>query len=108
MELDDKNAEIVLQSSDGKGPILHIFSYKENKIERLTAGRYSTYGLVKNPKDLNQTLILGTMTNNKLQLSYFNVKKAVYLDRSIFYCNFIILIIIRNIYRMLYYLLYIL
>lgn len=70
----DKNAEIILQSSDGKGPVLHIFSYRGNKLERLTAGRHSTYGLLKNPKDSNQTLVLGSLSNDKLQLSYFNVK----------------------------------
>lgn len=70
----DNKAEVVLQASDGKNPILHIFSYRDNKMERIAAGKYSTFGFLKNPKDNSQTLILGAKKNNSIELSYFNAK----------------------------------
>lgn len=66
----DGSQEIFLQSSDTSGPILHVFKYTQNKIERIASGRYSMYGLIKDPSDDSQVLVLCSKNNSDIHLTY--------------------------------------
>jgi hypothetical protein len=68
----DGNEEIFIQASDNRGPILHIFKYAHNKIERIASGRYSMYGLINNPNSGQNMLVLLSENNNNIKLTYFN------------------------------------
>jgi hypothetical protein len=68
----DGKEEIFIQSSDDRGPILHIFKYGLNGIERIASGRYSMYGVVNNPTSNETMLVLLSDQNNKIKLTYFN------------------------------------
>lgn len=70
----DGSAEIVLQSSDKSGPILHIFRYNQEKIERLASGRYSFFGTLKPPTEKNDIIVLGSKKNNGISLTYLQTK----------------------------------
>jgi hypothetical protein len=67
----DGNEEIFIQSSDNKGPILHVYKYAHNTIERIASGRYSMYGLVNNPNNGENMLVLLSDHNNNIKLTYF-------------------------------------
>ena len=66
----DGNQEIFIQSSDSNGPILHVFKYTSNNIEKIVSGRYFMYGVVNDPVDQTRMLVLGSERNNKIQFSY--------------------------------------
>lgn len=66
--------EVILQSADGKGPILHVFRYNGTKMERIASGRYSIFGCIKNPSDNGNVLILGSRTGEKVHLTYLSAK----------------------------------
>lgn len=70
----DGSSEIVLQSSDKNGPILHIFRYNPEKIERLASGRYSFFGTLKPPAEKNNIIVLGSKKNNGISLTYLQSK----------------------------------
>lgn len=70
----DGSAEIVLQSSDKNGPILHIFRYNSEKIERLASGRYSFFGTLKPPTEKNDIIVLGSKRTNGISLTYLQTK----------------------------------
>lgn len=70
----DGNAEIVLQSSDKNGPILHIFRYTPEKIERLASGRYSIFGTLKPPTEKNDIIVLGSKKSSGISLTYLQTK----------------------------------
>lgn len=70
----DGSSEIVLQSSDKNGPILHIFRYNPEKIERLASGRYSFFGTLKPPAEKNNIIVLGSKKSNGLSLTYLQTK----------------------------------
>lgn len=66
----DGNEEIFIQSSDSHGPILHVFKYSNNKIERIASGRYSMYGVVHDENNNSNLLVLLSDQNNKVKLTY--------------------------------------
>jgi hypothetical protein len=66
----DGNQEIFIQSSDSTGPILNVFKYTSNNIERIVSGRYFMYGVINNPVDETRVLVLCSEINNKIQFSY--------------------------------------
>jgi hypothetical protein len=66
----DGKEEIFIQSSDKHGPILHVFKYTTNKIERIASGRYSMYGMINNPNNGDNMLVLLSSENNKIKLTY--------------------------------------
>jgi hypothetical protein len=68
------DTEIVLQSSDKAGPILHIFKYADGQIERLASGRYSFFGTVRPPVEKNDIIILGNKKSNGVSLTYLKTK----------------------------------
>ena len=70
----DGRTEIVLQSSDKSGPILHIFRYNPEKIERLASGRYSFFGTLKPPTEKNDIIVLGSKKNSGVFLTYLQTK----------------------------------
>lgn len=70
----DGCSEIVLQSSDNNGPILHIFRYNPEKIERLASGRYSFFGTLKPPAEKNNIIILGSKKSSGISLTYLQTK----------------------------------
>lgn len=70
----DGHSEIVLQSSDKSGSILHIFRYTPEKIERLASGRYSIFGTIKPPTEKNDIIVLGSRKNNGISLTYLQTK----------------------------------
>lgn len=70
----DGSSEIVVQASDEKGAILHIYKYKNGSIERLASGRYSIFGTLKNPNNNSKLVLLGNINTNKISLSYLTFK----------------------------------
>lgn len=68
--------ELVIQSSDEKGPILHIFKYSNEKMERISSGRYSFFGTIKMPKDKENIIMLGAKRDDTLTLSYLQSKNG--------------------------------
>jgi hypothetical protein len=72
----DGASEIVIQSSDKNGPILHIFRYNGEKIERLASGRYSFFGTFKAPTEKREIVVLGSNKNNRINLTYLQTKSG--------------------------------
>ncbi|MCX7883612.1 MAG: hypothetical protein N2448_01045 [Caloramator sp.] len=72
----DKNSEIILQSSDKKGPILHIFKCLNGKSEKLASGRYSIFGMLKSPEDKSNIIALGNIKNNNIDLKFLTTKSG--------------------------------
>lgn len=68
----DGKEEIFIQSSDEHGPILSVYKYTMNKIDRIASGRYSMYGLIKNSNDNSNMLVLLSNQNEKIKLTYLN------------------------------------
>jgi hypothetical protein len=68
--------EIILQSSDDNGPVLHIFRYNNGNMERMASGRYSIYGVTKLPDDKKEVIVLGTRRNNDIIMKYFTVNSG--------------------------------
>lgn len=66
----DKTKEIIFQSADKNGPILHIFKYVKGKFERIASGRYSIFGTTKLPNSSSNVIILGSKSDDKLNLKY--------------------------------------
>lgn len=66
----DGASEVILQSADGNGPILHIFKYNNGKIERMASGRYSIFGTIKSPKDDSGIIVLGYKKGDDVNLTY--------------------------------------
>ena len=67
----DKKQEIILQSSDEKGPILHVFKVYDDKVAKVMSGRYSIFGMIKN-KDLEPIVIVGRKDKDNLSYNYFS------------------------------------
>ncbi|SEG12174.1 hypothetical protein SAMN05660865_01797 [Caloramator fervidus] len=65
----DKNLEIILQASDSKGPILHVYKLKDQQIAKLLSGRYSIFGLI-NTKDFEPVLVIGNKTKDDIRFNY--------------------------------------
>lgn len=61
----DGSQEIIIQSSDDKGPLLHVFSYKksENTMETLVSGRYDVFASSK--IDDKPVIMLGHINSNE-------------------------------------------
>ncbi|MCX7903507.1 MAG: hypothetical protein N2486_03245 [Caloramator sp.] len=74
----DSKQELILQSSDNKGPILHVFKIYDDKVIKLISGRYSIFGLVKT-KDLEPVIVIGNKTKRGISYNYltFNSKGPV-------------------------------
>jgi len=70
----DNTKEIIIQSSDSNGPILHIFKYINSNMERIASGRYSFIGNVSLPPDDQNIVVLGLKSNDKLNLTYLTPK----------------------------------
>lgn len=70
----DNTKEIIIQSSDSNGPILHIFKYINNNMERIASGRYSFIGNVSLPPDDQNIVVLGLKNKDKLNLTYLMPK----------------------------------
>lgn len=70
----DGISEIVLQSSDKNGPILHIFRFNQENIERLASGRYSFFGTLKPPNEKNDIIVLGSNKTSGISLTYLQTK----------------------------------
>ncbi|HBF76647.1 MAG TPA: hypothetical protein DEF85_10555 [Clostridiaceae bacterium] len=70
----DNTKEIIIQSSDSNGPILHIFKYINNSMERIASGRYSFVGNISLPPDDQNIVVLGLKSNDKLNLTYLTPK----------------------------------
>lgn len=70
----DNVEEVILQSSDDSGPILHIFSYdtSTDTMKRLTSGRYSMYGTVEEPSTDRPVLVLGYKIGEEMKLTYLD------------------------------------
>ncbi|SKA83633.1 hypothetical protein SAMN05443428_105128 [Caloramator quimbayensis] len=72
----DKNSEIILQSSDEKGPIIHIFRCIDGKAEKLASGRYSIFGLIKSPEDKSNIIALGNNKNSSIEFKFLAAKSG--------------------------------
>ncbi|QCX32547.1 VCBS repeat-containing protein [Caloramator sp. E03] len=70
----DKDSEIILQSSDEKGPIIHIFKCINGKAERLASGRYSIFGTIKSPEDNANIIVLGNVKNSSVDFKFLTTK----------------------------------
>ncbi|EYE88161.1 hypothetical protein Q428_09335 [Fervidicella metallireducens AeB] len=70
----DGTSEVILQSSDQQGPILHIFKYANGETERIASGRYSFYGTFKSPVDKSNILMLGSKNNSEIKYTYLSTK----------------------------------
>lgn len=70
----DGNTEIVLQSGDKLGPILHIFRYNSGKIERLASGRYSIFGTLNPPGENSTIIVLGSKRNDAISFTFLQTK----------------------------------
>jgi hypothetical protein len=66
----DGDSEVILQSADGNGPILHIFKYNNGKMERMASGRYSIFGTLKNPEHNDGIIVLGYKKDDNVNLTY--------------------------------------
>jgi hypothetical protein len=66
----DGASEVILQSADGNGPILHVFKYKDGTMERLASGRYSIFGTIKNPEHKDGIIVLGYKKGDNVNLTY--------------------------------------
>lgn len=66
----DGKQEIFVQAADKTGPILSVFRYTSNNIERIASGRYFMYGVVNNPVDESNLLVLCSEKNNKVRFNY--------------------------------------
>lgn len=67
--------DLILQSSDSQGSILHIFSFNGKGFEKIISGRYSVYGKLKNPEG-EDLIMLGNIRNNRLHYSYLSAEKG--------------------------------
>lgn len=72
----DKNSEIILQSADGSGPILHIFRCSDGRTERLASGRYSIFGTIKNIEDKSSIIVLGAKKGSNVQMTFLSTKSG--------------------------------
>lgn len=72
----DKLKEIVIQSSDKKGPMIGIYKLNEDKFEKMASGRYQVYGLVKHPAASNNMVVLGSMNKTGMQYNLFIAKSG--------------------------------
>lgn len=70
----DGRSEIIVQSSDEKGPILYVFKYKDDKVSRIFSGRYSVFGNIKNPEDKKSIIILGLRNKDSIKYTFMNSK----------------------------------
>ncbi|KRQ88062.1 hypothetical protein ABG79_00229 [Caloramator mitchellensis] len=68
----DKTQEIIIQSSDEKGPILHVYKVYEDKIAKIMSGRYSIFGMIKS-KDLEPIVVVGRKDRENLSYQYFTL-----------------------------------
>ncbi|TDT61145.1 hypothetical protein [Fonticella tunisiensis] len=68
----DNKPEIILQSSDSNGPLLHVYKYENDKISRIFSGRYSIFGNIKNPVDNSDIIILGSKEKDSIKYTYYN------------------------------------
>lgn len=70
----DKISELILQSSDKKGPIIHIFECINGKVERLASGRYSIFGTIKSPEDNTTLIVFGNNKNSTIDFKFMTTK----------------------------------
>lgn len=70
----DKVEEVILQSADDSGPILHIFRYDSSTgtMKRLTSGRYSMYGTIEEPSKEHPIIVLGYKMGEEMKLTYLD------------------------------------
>lgn len=71
---DDNVDEVILQSADDSGPILHIFRYDSSTdtMKRLTSGRYSMYGTLEEPSIGHPVIVLGYKIGEEMKLTYLD------------------------------------
>jgi hypothetical protein len=72
----DKSPEVILQSADGNGPILHIYRFANGKMERLASGRYSIFGTLKNSENKTGIIVLGSKKGNAINFTYLTTKSG--------------------------------
>jgi hypothetical protein len=70
----DNVEEVILQSADETGPILHIFRYDSNTntMKRLTSGRYSMYGTMEEPSIEHPVIVLGYKLGEEMKFTYLD------------------------------------
>lgn len=71
-----KGDEIIVQSSDDNGPILNVFRFNKGNIERLTSGRYSMIGTLKNPNDNSNIIVLGNNKGLNMDYTYLTTENG--------------------------------
>lgn len=76
---DDNSVEIVLQSSDKIGPILHVFKYSNGKMERIASGRYSIFGTLKDPSFNGTMAVLGYKKGDRIQFRFLGTSDGRYI-----------------------------
>lgn len=79
----DGSSEVILQSADGNGPILHIFKHNADKMERLASGRYSIFGTMKNSEHSDGIVVLGARKGDSIQLTYLASKSGRLIPYSV-------------------------
>lgn len=72
----DGISDIVLQSGDEKGPILHIYKCSLEGIERIASGRYSIFGSLKHPSENSRIVVLGNKTEEKIHFTFLQGKSG--------------------------------
>ncbi len=83
----DNVDEVILQSGDDLGPILHIFKYDSatDTMKRITSGRYSMFGTLKEPSKDHPVIVLGYKVGEEIKLTYLDAsggKLAPYSSSS--------------------------
>lgn len=84
----DLSQEIIIQSSDNEGPIIHIYTYNKdtNEISPIIAGRYDVFG--STTYNNNPILILGKKEANNINFSYYSFNTKIEKISPSKYINF--------------------
>lgn len=66
----DGVCDIILQSGDEKGPVLHIYKCSSTGIERIASGRYSIFGSLKHPSKDAKIVVLGNKMEDTIHFTF--------------------------------------